>query len=303
MTLKLPFHNSQLCPLQMDPNPALTHLYSCSRWSDFDPNKVIADYVRIGEETCEQLREKVHIEDLPYFDLGDTNTLTQVDIWGEVKDHLVIFIHGGFWQEGTRKVVSPAAVNLVKRSLAMAAVGYDYASPTHPLSKVVQQVVTATEVSDTQFLLSKYPEVKTVTLAGHSAGAQLAFRVAAQLRHPKIQRLILFAGVFDLKELPLCEIGAVIGMTPGEAKKGSCSASELEGLNIRVQILIAGKDSPKLIEQNRAMVSEMKEHGVSVDAHEFVDCDHFSIIHGLRHGNEKQTREFVAFLCDNAFSS
>ncbi|EPB68281.1 hypothetical protein ANCCEY_12629 [Ancylostoma ceylanicum] len=241
----------------MDPNPALTHLYSCSRWSDFDPNKVIADYVRIGEETCEQLREKVHIEDLPYFDLGqngsmiiktatrDTNTLTQVDIWGEVKDHLVIFIHGGFWQEGTRKVVSPAAVNLVKRSLAMAAVGYDYASPTHPLSKVVQQVVTATE-----FLLSKYPEVKTVTLAGHSAGAQLAFR-----------------GVFDLKELPLCEIGAVIGMTPGEAKKGSCSASELEGLNIRVQILIAGKDSPKLIEQNRAMVSEMKEHGVSVDAH------------------------------------
>ncbi|EPB65702.1 hypothetical protein ANCCEY_15231, partial [Ancylostoma ceylanicum] len=197
---------------------------------------VIADYVRIGEETCEQLREEVHIEDLPYVESDDVNTLTQIDIWGEVKDHLVIFIHGGFWQEGTRKVVSPAAVNLVKRSLAMAAVGYDYASPTHPLSKVVQQVVTATE-----FLLSKYPKVKTVTLAGHSAGAQLAFKVAAQLRHPKIQRLVQFAGVFDLKELPFCEIGAVIGMTPEEAKKGSCSASELEGLNIRVQILIAGK--------------------------------------------------------------
>lgn len=49
-------------------------------------------------------------------------------------------------QEGTRKVVSPAAVNLVRSSVAMAAVGYEYASPTHPLSRVIEQIVTATEV-------------------------------------------------------------------------------------------------------------------------------------------------------------
>lgn len=84
------------------------------------------------------------------------------------------------------------------------------------------------------------------------------------MRHPRIQRLVLFAGVYDLKELPFCEIGTVIGfvsyssivsvenlsdlsivvrfrLTPEDAKNGSCSASELEELNIRVQILIAGK--------------------------------------------------------------
>ncbi|RCN47899.1 hypothetical protein ANCCAN_06093 [Ancylostoma caninum] len=281
----------------MDPNPALTHLYSCSRWSGLDSNKVIADYVRIGEETCEQLRKTPHVENLPYSGSDTTKSLTQIDIWGEVKDHLVIFIHGGFWQEGSRKVVSPAAMNLVNRSMALAAVGYDYASPTHPLSEVVQQIVTATE-----FLLSKYPRVSTVTLAGHSAGAQLAFKVAAHVRHPKIQRLVLFAGVFDLNELPFCEIGAIIGLTPEEAKEGSCSATEIEGLNIRVQILIASRDSPKLIEQNRAMANEMKKHGIAVDEHEFVECDHFSIIHGLRHDNEEQTKRFVAFLCDNTLS-
>ncbi|KIH67980.1 hypothetical protein ANCDUO_01685 [Ancylostoma duodenale] len=221
----------------MDPNPALTHLYSCSRWSGLDPNKVIADYVRIGEETCEQLRKTPHVENLPYSGPDTTNSLAQIDIWGEVKDHLVIFLHGGFWQEGTRKVVSPAAVNLVKRSITMAAVGYDYASPTHPLSQVVQEVVTATE-----FLLSKYPQVRAVTLAGHSAGAQLAFKES-----------YFTSSCFRL--------------TPEEAKKDSCSASELEGLNIRVQILIAGKDSPKLIEQNRAMVNEMKNHGIAIEAH------------------------------------
>ncbi|KAK6750738.1 hypothetical protein RB195_002607 [Necator americanus] len=278
----------------MDPNPELTHLYSCSRWANLDPNEVIANYVQIGEETCKQLRKTIHVEDLPYDQSDDPNSPTKVDIWGEVKDDLVIFIHGGYWQEGTRKVVSPVAVNLLKRGIAMAAVGYEYASPSNPISQVVKQLVAATE-----FLLSKHPQAKRITLAGHSAGAQLAFKVATCLQHPRIQKLALFAGVFDLSELPFCEIGAAIGLTPEEAKKSSCHACEINTVNIRVQILIALKDSPKLIEQNRAMVKAMKSLGIALDAHEFVNCDHFDIVQGLRENSEEQTQKFLAFLCDD----
>ncbi|KAK5979626.1 hypothetical protein GCK32_022059, partial [Trichostrongylus colubriformis] len=61
---------------------------------------VLAEYVRIGDETCKELRLLPHIEDLPYDDQHDSGNsdLAKVDIWGEVKDRLVILIHGGFWQ-------------------------------------------------------------------------------------------------------------------------------------------------------------------------------------------------------------
>ncbi|KAK6016433.1 hypothetical protein OSTOST_18084 [Ostertagia ostertagi] len=277
----------------MDPNPEHTHLYSCSRWADQDPNEVIAEYVRIGEETCKELRLLPHLEDLPY-DVGSisgNSDFAKVDIWGEVKDHLVILIHGGFWQEGTRKLISPAAVHLVKRNMAVASVGYDYASSTHLISEVVQQVVVAVK-----FLLSKYSHVKSVALAGHSAGAHLAFKVFSQLRSPRIQKLVLFAGVYDLGDLPNCEIGTLIGLTPEEAKKNSCNASELPGSKVGILMLVALKDSPKIIEQNRAMGEALNEQGVAVEYQEFPECDHFNLIHGLRIEEEDQTRKFLAFL-------
>ncbi|KHJ97446.1 hypothetical protein OESDEN_02584 [Oesophagostomum dentatum] len=143
---------------------------------------------------------------------------------------------------------------------------------------------------------SKYPQASKITLAGHSAGAQLAFKVTAQLKNPRIKNLVLFAGVFDLKELPFCEIGTAIGMTPEEATKNSCKAEELAKLDVRVQILFAIKDAPRLVEQNRAIIEEAKKLGINVDAHEFVECDHFNLIHGLRHEHESQTKKFISFL-------
>ncbi|KAK5965431.1 Kynurenine formamidase [Trichostrongylus colubriformis] len=277
----------------MDPDPELTHLYSCSRWAGRDPNEVLAEYVRIGDETCKELRLLPHIEDLPYDDQHDSGNsdLAKVDIWGEVKDRLVILIHGGFWQEGNRKIISPAATNLVKRNIAVASVGYDYASSTHPISEVVRQVATAVN-----FLLNKYPQAKSVTLAGHSAGAHLAFKVYAQLRSPRIQKLVLFAGVYNLEDLPNCEIGSLIGLTPEEALKNRCNASELLGTNVQLLMLVAIKDSPKIIEQNRAMANALKDQGVTVEYQEFSNCDHFNLIHGLRYANEDHTRHFLTFI-------
>ncbi|KAJ1357141.1 hypothetical protein KIN20_015206 [Parelaphostrongylus tenuis] len=278
----------------MDPDPALTHLYSCSRWAGIDPAEVINEYIRIGEKTCEELRLITHIEDLTYEDndgMGN-NTSNMVDVWGEVKEHLVIFLHGGYWQEGSRKLVSPVAVNLIKNGIAMASVGYEFASNTRPLSTVARQVEKAVE-----FLLMKYPSVTYVTLAGHSAGAQLVFKAYTHLKSRRIQKLALLAGVFDLQELPQCEIGTVIGLTREEAKLNSCSAFELVDTGVKVLLLIAIKDSPKLIEQNKDMAKAMKKAGVSVQYHEIKECDHFSLIHGFLNNEAEQVRTLLSFLC------
>nr|CDJ84512.1 Protein D2024.2 [Haemonchus contortus] len=277
----------------MDSNPELTRLYSCSKWAGRDANEVLDEYVRIGLETCKKLRISPHIEDLPYQDRQSPgfSDLARVDIWGQVKNHLVILIHGGFWQEGTRKAISPAAVNLVKRNIAVASVGYNYASSANPVSAVVQQLITAVE-----FLLRIYPKATTVSLVGHSAGAHMAYKVFSNIRSPRIERLVLIAGIYNLDDLPNCEIGALIGLTPEEAKKNACDASELEGTSVRVLMMVAMKDSPKLIEQNKLMAESLKSKGVAVEYQEFPDCDHFNIVHGLRKEEEDHTKKFLFFL-------
>lgn len=280
----------------MDPNPELTHLYSCSRWAGKDPNEVISEFVRIGDGCCSELRLLEHVEDLPYDMNGNQASkgvehLAGIDIWGEVNENMVVFIHGGFWQEGTRKVVSPAAVPLVKRGIALAAIGYEYASSTRTLLEVVRQVTAAVKL-----LLDRYPQVKAMTLAGHSAGAQLAFKVFTRLRSPRIQKLAFFAGAFDLKELPRCEIGTLIGLSPEEAEVNSCSALELAGADVRVLIMVALKDSPRLIDQNREMVKALKEHGIPTEYQEFQDRDHFSLIYDLRLEEDEEAMRFLSFL-------
>ncbi|WKY06468.1 hypothetical protein Q1695_006564 [Nippostrongylus brasiliensis] len=232
-----------------------------------------------------------HVENRFYDEKRYPSNAAQIDIWGEVKEQMLIFIHGGFWQEGTRKVVSPIVVPLVKRGIAVAAIGYDYASSSNPLSAVVEQVVTAVK-----YLLNAYPQVRSITLGGHSAGAQLAFKVYSLLRSPRIQKLALVCGVYELSELPHCEIGTLIGLTPEEAKKNSCDAMELQGTGVEVLILVALKDSPKLIDQNRSMAAALKDCGITTTYQEFPDLDHFSIIHGLRREENDHTKQLLSFI-------
>lgn len=86
------------------------------------------------------------------------------------------------FQEGDRKHILSPAVHVTKH-MAFASVGYCLASPERQLSKTVRDVVEAVKVSfflnfwlNHQFLIDRYPQVKEITLGGHSAGAFLAFQ-------------------------------------------------------------------------------------------------------------------------------
>ncbi|KAK5964666.1 hypothetical protein GCK32_017746 [Trichostrongylus colubriformis] len=61
-------------------------------------------------------------------------------------------------------------------------------------------------------------------------------------------------------------------------------------------MLVAIKDSLKIIEQNRAMVNALKDQGVAVEYQEFPNCDHFNLMHGLRYAEEDHTRHFLTFV-------
>uniref|UniRef100_A0A1I7XJN4 Abhydrolase_3 domain-containing protein n=1 Tax=Heterorhabditis bacteriophora TaxID=37862 RepID=A0A1I7XJN4_HETBA len=220
-----------------------------------------------------------------------TDEKTKLDIWGEVKEDLVIFIHGGYWQGDRKSCVAPA-ISLVENGIAFASIGYNMGSEKFPLSELIREVIAAI-----QYLLDRYPHIKNITLGGHSAGAQLAYKSASIMRCPRIKRLALLAGVYQLEELVTCEIGKVIGLTFEEAKKNSCQACELRGLELSVQLLIGKKESPRLLEQNRQLISRLEnEDGITTYYEEFPDLNHYSLINGLRYPSSPQTQRLLSFL-------
>uniref|UniRef100_A0A8R1I1B7 Abhydrolase_3 domain-containing protein n=1 Tax=Caenorhabditis japonica TaxID=281687 RepID=A0A8R1I1B7_CAEJA len=183
----------------------LTKLFSPSCWvpgktRDEVMNEFFADiqnaYTSLKDDTSIPRKE-----DISYSE-GESQ---KIDIWGEVKDKLFIFIHGGYWAAGSRKdCVTPAQCAL-SNGFAFASIGYRLAIGGFTIDDCVRDVVNGLK-----FLLSEFPNVTTFVVGGHSAGAHLAFHAVTQIRDPRIQGLILFSGCYFLNELVETEIGTEI---------------------------------------------------------------------------------------------
>ncbi|CAD6199654.1 unnamed protein product [Caenorhabditis auriculariae] len=263
----------------------LTKLYSPSVWvKGGDPEKVLNEFYSDTKNSYDSAKEgKVHEEDLPY---GDEER-QKFDTWGEVKDKLLIILHGGYWQEGTRKdclsVVAPAHI----QGFAVASLGYGLSSAEHPLSCTVDDVIRGVE-----FLLKSYPQVETLAIAGHSAGAHLAFHAATRVRSEKIKGLILIAGVYQLDELVHTQIGKAISLTEEEARKNNCDHLLLQGLPLKTTIILGPDESPKLVEQNRNLAEATKE----IVLKDYPDVNHFTALTNLNKIDTLQSQDFREFL-------
>jgi arylformamidase len=129
---------------------------------------------------------------------------------------LLIFVHGGYWQELTETESSFAAPGVHARGWAFAALGYGLA-PEHRLDEIVAMVRRGvTWLHRNAARLGFDPG--RIVLAGHSAGAQLA---AMCFGGAPIRAAVLVSGLYDLEPLLATSIGAAIGLTPDEAARNS----------------------------------------------------------------------------------
>jgi arylformamidase len=122
---------------------------------------------------------------------------------------LVVFVHGGYWQELSRAESSFMALDLVPRGISVVALGYGLA-PTYRLPEIVDMVAEGVRwVCENAGQLPASPG--SVYLSGCSAGAQLAVMSlldeAGWRRHGKradraVAGAVLLSGVYDLE--PVC---------------------------------------------------------------------------------------------------
>jgi arylformamidase len=147
---------------------------------------------------------------------------------------LLVFIHGGYWQELSAKDSLFAASACVKRGLAFAALDYTLA----PKASVADIMV---ECRDAMAWLFSHAaamgvDAKHIVVAGSSAGANLAAMVALPGALPdgaggafSVHAAVLVSGIYELEPLVGTSINTALGLNVKTAQQASPLLSSLTG--------------------------------------------------------------------------
>jgi len=131
------------------------------------------------------------------------------------------FIHGGFWQEGSKDGSGFAAHAFARAGWAHAGLGYTLA-PEAGLEQIIDEIAEAL-----RHLRSKAADYgidpDRIVLAGHSAGAHLAAAILAGLGGEDLPGAlagyVLISGVYDLAPVAASYVNDALGLSPGDVER------------------------------------------------------------------------------------
>ena len=251
-------------------NEWLAQHYSPSMWNKrMDPGEVVDYHVNICTSQCENVCKNSHWEpsvcygekkakmDIFYPSQENYDTAVSVKKIGGSSAPVVLFVHGGYWQVGSRKIYSFVSKSWTKAGCVAAVVGYNLA-PEASLHQMVSEIKSAVKYINTRFPKSK------LFLCGHSAGAHLCamMMVSDWSKDPSIPQVIhgmfLISGVFDLVPIVNTYVNDALKLTEESAAQISPQ-----------QILI--KMSPKFVCPILVVKEEHSSPEINRQAKEFVE--------------------------------
>lgn len=198
---------------------------------------------------------------------------------------LIVFVHGGYWQQLTETDSSFAAREIVAAGAAYAAIGYGLA-PRVRLGDIVAMVRRAM-----LWLHSNVTELgvdpNRIVLVGHSAGAQLAAMCLTEGWLPDSMRpasvasaVVLLSGLYELDPLRHCSIGRAIRLSSAEV----AAHSVLRHLHPCLPPLVlarGGHEPTGFADQQRWLVTGARRLGVSVTELVLPGRNHFELPLGI----------------------
>jgi len=217
---------------------------------------------------------------------------------GVQKPPLVLFIHGGAWQLGSKNWYTN-----VGRTIARA--GYSVALNNYRLSPAVQHPAHVDDCARALSWLIKNAKTygydpSRVFLSGHSAGGHLASLLALSpkvlkkqgLKGGMIKGVFPISGVYDVS--PRHFMGA-FGRNPKVRVAASPITWVRRGLPPFL-VLWADKDMPDLGDQARDFVAALRKAKCSVAGMEIADRNHMSITARFSRDGDPTAKAALAFL-------
>jgi len=214
---------------------------------------------------------------------------------GEGPWPLLVFIHGGYWQLGSKDAWSFLAPGWLQKGIALANLGYRLL-PDVTLEDVVADVRAGLDYLAENAEALKL-DVSRVLVSGVSAGAHLA-AMAVTEEHPATSQLspgaaVLLSGVYDVRPLA--------GTTPGAALNNlkSIELSRISPLGrpppADCCCLIAwGADETAVFHtQSRLLAAHWANWGVTATAMSLPNTNHYTVVDHLLAGSPGPVGEFV----------
>ena len=208
---------------------------------------------------------------------------------------LLVFIHGGYWQFGSKNDWAFLAPGWIQKGVAVATLGYRLV-PAVTLEDVAGDVRAALDylAENAQDL---HLDASRVLVSGISAGAHLAAMAVTEENSAASQlspgAAVLLSGVYDIRPLA--------GTTPGVALSNSTS-SDLSRFSPLGRpppsdccCLIAwGADETAVFHnQSRALAAHWANWGVTATAMSLQDTNHYTVVDNLLAGTPGPVGEFV----------
>jgi acetyl esterase/lipase len=208
-----------------------------------------------------------------------------------VKAPVVVLIHGGYWRSHwAADLMDALCLDLVARGLAVW--NLEYRRPDlHGWRATTADVATGL---DALAAVDAPIDLDRVAVAGHSAGAQLALRAAAD--GARVCLAVSLAGVLDLVEAHRRRLGAgavamALGTAPDPAEAGQTGPEAEPGvgvygraspmlrlpLKVRTLIVQGSGDELDLVDFGRRYARAAREAGDDVTYLE-MSGDHFAVI-------------------------
>jgi acetyl esterase/lipase len=195
---------------------------------------------------------------------------------------VVIFVHGGYWHLFSRSHWSHLAAGPLGLGYAVAIPGYTLA-PDARLSEITAEIARAA-----WFVATRLPGRMVIT--GHSAGGQLAARMATADIAVPVDRVVPISPLAELGPLMATAMNATLAIDEAEAARESPARLKRRP-GVTARVWVGANERPSFLWQARTLAEEW-------------DCpwtvepgrNHFDVIEGLEDPGSPLTQALVAGL-------
>jgi arylformamidase len=188
---------------------------------------------------------------------------------------LLVFIHGGYWQELSSDDSLFASLNCISQGAAFAAINYTLA-PDAALSEIVEECAAALCAIQAH-CSSLGVDASRIVVAGSSAGAHLAAMTATVI---PLRGVVLVSGVYWLEPLVATSINGALGLTPSTARDHSPGLGTVNGFPPAI-VCWGEIETASFKQQSRDFAGLMDTNGVAVQMFEVPGRNHFDVIMDL----------------------
>ncbi|GGH13565.1 esterase [Alsobacter metallidurans] len=217
---------------------------------------------------------------------------TRLNIFGDGRGPVVLFIHGGYWQGLDRSSFSHLARGLVSRGVTVAAPSYDLC-PAVTVSTIVDQMREACA-----FVWRRFE--RPVVVAGHSAGGHLAACMLATnwgaidpaLPAGLVPSAYALSGLFDLEPLVGTSVNTALGLDAAEARRLSPLFWEAPR-GRTLDAVVGGAESAEYLRQSRTIADAWGKAGVQTRYEAVEGANHFTVIAPLADPGSPMTRRLA----------